>query len=352
MHEFYLICPIGTEKTIIKELKIKRLDQFIESYILDKGGVSIKCELNFGVSLCKIMKTPTRILLRLKEQKCRDFPKLYKIISKFDFKPYLVQETVEFVINTSKSRIINTKKAMETCEDAFDKYINANKLKTDLLNNYQNHVKQKIYIRIHEDNLTLSIDCSGHEPFKRSGKTIQGHAPMRENYVSILITELLSLDIDFTTIIDPMCGSGTILREAKDYFQLSNRIYIYQRWPILKNNSEISMPIKVDFKLIGYDRDKSVLKNHPGIEFINEDLFEGDKKSYKDSIVILNPPYGKRIKIKEDRVEYYEKMVTRIKEKFKPIAIGFVAPSEVPLYFKNILSFNNNGIKVNLYLVF
>lgn len=352
MHEFYLICPIGTEKTIIKELKIKRLDQYIESYTLDKGGVSVKCDLNFGVNLCKLMKTPTRILLRLKEQKCRDFPKLYKIISKFDLKPYLVQENVEFVINTSKSRIINTKKALETCKDAFEKYIKANKVKTDFLNNYKDHEKQKIYIRIHEDNLTLSIDCSGHEPFKRSGKKIQGHAPIRENYVSILITELLSLDINFTTIIDPMCGSGTILREAKDYFQVSNKFYIYQRWPLLKNNIEHSLPIKVNFKLIGYDRDNSVLKKYPGIEFLNEDLFEGDNTVYKDSIVILNPPYGKRIKIKEDRTEYYEKMVTRIKEKFNPIAIGFVAPREVPLNYKNILSFNNNGIKVNLYLVF
>jgi putative N6-adenine-specific DNA methylase len=352
MHDFYLICPIGTEDTLIKELKIKDLNKSILKLNKEKGGLLITCELNFGLSLNKVLKTCTRILLRLKEQKCRDFPKLYKIISKFDFKPYIVQEEVEFIIHTHKSRIINTKKALETCQDAFEKYINAHKLKDSILGKYQNVEKQKFYIRIENDNLTLSIDCSGNSPYKRSEHKIKGHASMRETYASLLITETLALNYDFKTIVDPMCGSGTILKEFRDYYHPNNRNYIYERWPLARDKEEIPLVKGPDFKLIGHDRDQSVLKNTKDIVFENEDLFEGGYKDLEKVIVISNPPYGKRVKISEDRVNFYNKMVHRIKEKFKPRVIGFVAPSEVPLTFNKILSFNNNGIKVNFYLIF
>ena len=93
-HEFFLICPIGLEKLLLKELEFKFPQ--ITDIAFEPGGVTINCSLELGLCLNKYLKTTTRILLRLKKQKCRDLPKLYQILRKVDWKHYLKQKNLTF----------------------------------------------------------------------------------------------------------------------------------------------------------------------------------------------------------------------------------------------------------------
>ena len=93
-----------------------------------EGGIEIECELYQGLHLNHYLKIATRILLRLKTQKCRDFPKLFKIIQKINWKLYTKRDDLEFKITAKESRLIHTGKMKKTCEDALIKYFNANSL--------------------------------------------------------------------------------------------------------------------------------------------------------------------------------------------------------------------------------
>jgi len=355
MNEFYIICPIGLEKLVLKEIEFKGLKSALKIKLIDKGGIEIACGLSLGLSLNNLLKTPTRILLRLKKQKCRDFPKLFKIISKLELNPYLVQEKLDFKVSTNKSRIINTKKAIQTCEDAFKDYLNGNAIKETTLKANKNADVQKIYIRIDHDDMTISLDTSGEALHIRGNKQLQGHAPMRESYAAFLLTSLVHRTKEIETLIDPMCGSGTFLTEALTYNQQNKRSYVYERWPILRKKVQPKTSSEFESlfpKLVGFDRDVSVLSKVKGIEFSKEDLFEGEPQDFPNNAIIINPPYGKRVKISGDRLDFYNNIITRLKEKFSPKVIGIVIPANVPFPHKHELEFNNNGIKVKFYLIF
>jgi len=71
-------------------------------------------------------------------------------------------------------------------------------------------------VRIHAfltaDQLTLYIDTSGEPLFKRGYRTITGEAPLRENLAAGIVR--LSGWNPLEALLDPMCGSGTLLIEA------------------------------------------------------------------------------------------------------------------------------------------
>tara|TARA_B100001971_G_C18268036_1_gene596500 strand:- start:70550 stop:71629 length:1080 start_codon:yes stop_codon:yes gene_type:complete len=355
MNKFLLICPIGFENSVLRELKLKGLTSSIAKQTLIKGGIEIECDLAFGLALNKELKCVSRILLRLKEQKCRDFPKLFQIISKFNFHPYLVQESAQFQISTQKSRIINTKKAAQTCEDALRKYFKGQNLKTDIKERYLHAPKQTIYIRIINDELTLSIDTTGVSSHIRGTKDVQGHAPIRETYASSLLMAIYDESMNSKTLVDPMCGSGTFLLEANSFYQAQDREFIYERFPLMHKLNNIEEPVDHKQKLftnfLGLDRDESLLKERQDIDFQKADFFTDAIKLPENAIIMTNPPYGKRIKISEDRKDYFEKYINRLREINPKGQSYFIAPSEIPIKNKALFEFNNNGIRVKLYKI-
>jgi 23S rRNA G2445 N2-methylase RlmL len=76
------------------------------------------------------------------------------------------------------------------------------------------------------------------------------------------------------------------------------------------------------------------------------------------SVVICNPPYGSRIKIKESKEEYFQNLVNSIAQNYKPARFGVIVPAsarnpKAPISFKETESFGflNNGIRVK-FLIF
>ena len=68
-------------------------------------------------------------------------------------------------------------------------------------------------LRQHDDELTLSIDLTGHARHLRGYRKEGGVAPLRENLAAVLVL-LTRWDARSEPLIDPMAGSGTIAIEA------------------------------------------------------------------------------------------------------------------------------------------
>ena len=380
MAKFFITCPINFEKLCERELKLKWnifFNEQLPEITLVTGGIELDCELQNGLALNHILKTASRILLRLKEQKCRDVPKLFNIIRKFNWKEFLKKEEVNWHITTHKSRLINTTKMQNACEDGLKSYFQANALSKKIKES-TSHQTQNIYIRVSEDLLTLSLDTSGELLHIRGNRSFRGHASIRENIASALLIHLLENNLEDNlenatnlraktpfSLLDPMCGTGTFLSEAHDFFNLSSRRFAYYDWYTpFQSNARVEWNIQ----LYGHDIDNNILTNIdlPFAKLTLQDAFKiTDNKADNKNVdyLICNPPYGKRIKLDRAPQKFFSDLIVSLLKGHSPKKMGILIPATVSLNLKkilrdfpnykteSILPFNNNGIKIDFHVI-
>lgn len=365
MKRFFLTCPIGFEPILIQELEYKWDFAFPHSDCIiheqAQGGIEIECELEHGLILNYLLKVPSKILLRVKQQKCRDLPKLYNIIKKINWKEYLQQENIKIKVSSKKSRLIHTKRIEQSAARAFIDYFKANKLpvKTKELN--ENNTQQNVFIRLNEDDLTISLDTSGELMHVRQDRDFRGHGSIRENIACALLIKLLGLKpIENITLIDPMCGTGTFLFEAQNFHKLTKRDFLFNQWNInLKQDiSLITISPPWSFKqIIGYDIDSNIInmnkKIASSIRFEPRDIFDEKRESIDNEpqsskqFIICNPPYGKRVKIEGNKEIFFKNIVSQSFYSRGRCQSGFIIPTPFENKLKGSkLYFSQNGISV------
>lgn len=351
---FFIICPPGLESLAKSELKEKLSSRLalksLPPITLTPGGLELELPLMQGLELNYWLRIPSRILLRLKTQTCRDLPKLYSQISKIPWRDYLQQNNVEFKVSSSQSRLIHTKRIEQTAIEAFEKYCQNHKLA--LYHQKKNYPQQSIYLRFDNDQMTVSLDTSGDHLHKRGWYSHRGHAGIRENFAFACLEFMRNERDDMLSLYDPMCGSATFLSEFLNQNKpLVNRNYSFQFW---KNISPLDLPTHFSTKLktFGNDWNKDVLipLGKEDFSLTNLDFFEIERAP--SDYIIMNPPYGKRIKIPMEPHQYFKKIYQKL-ESFSPKICGIVLPETFAkaLPATRHLSFNQNGIRVK-FLVF
>lgn len=170
--------------------------------------------------------------------------------------------------------------------------------------------------------VTLYLDTSGEPLFKRGWREETGDAPLRENLAAGLLR--VSGWKPGVPLIDPMCGSGTLLIEAAQMVAGIppgiNRSFAFEKfnhfdeseWQAIK--AEVASPNVVSDALIfGSDisGDAIVMTRNnlvrAGIEF-DVPLKQIEAQEIKApteqaGILIANPPYGERIGVRGDRAQ-------------------------------------------------
>lgn len=126
--------------------------------------------------------------------------------------------------------------------------------------------KYPIFVFIHKDKVTISIDTTGDALHKRGYREKANKAPIRETLAAGLI--YLTPWKAGRVLVDPMCGSGTILIEAAmigiNMAPGLNREFISEKWRTL--DKKIWWDVRKDafnkidneskFKIYGYDIDE------------------------------------------------------------------------------------------------
>lgn len=352
MFDFFIISPLGLESSIHNELKLKwplffKQEDYTSNIV--EGGIEINCSLDNGLNLNKILKTPTRILLRIKNQKCRDFPKLYKIIQKINWKQYLKQEKVNWKITTKESRLLNSTKIENTCNEALQKYFNANRISEKVLVAFQDKPIQSIFIRVENDDLTISIDTSGESLHIRGNDSFRGHASIRSTLATVIIQETFNRIKETVNLVDPMCGSCTYLKEAQNYYKINNgREYAFENWHLVSDLNKIENSFNID-KIYGFDIDKNITSKASGFNLEVSNVFK-DKHKIENVLVVCNPPYGKRVKLDRPRNKYYTDLIEAIKSNFSPKFISIIIPADIKIEkYQSRIKVFNSGIWVYNY---
>ena len=362
-YELSAIITPGLEREVLSEYDFKRNFYFDEKISIktrvENGAVVFSFSDPSFFHIIKILRSPTKFTLKIAEFKCRDFPRLFTKLNNIKWQHYIY--TTKFSISSSckKSRIIHSDRVIETTKRSIQKWLAGNPRKKLRLSDFTN--EQKILINIDNDHVTVKVDCSGEPNYKRNLRETKAIAPLRENYAYILLAKLTNNfkdTHDNHQLLDPMCGSGTFLSEALEFYSLNDkRDFSYEHFYFLRNLPKILVKdFNLNQKMVftGVEKNNFLKEFHrqnyndiQNINFIYEDFFDLKKFMFntKETIFICNLPYGKRIKTHNEISNFYKKFLTKI----AGMKGGVLLPSHYAkqLKLKSTLEFSNGGISVS-----
>jgi len=193
------------------------------------------------------------------------------------------------------------------------------------------HPTLRVNIHIDRNICTLSLDSSGQSLHKRGYKVANTMAPINEVLAAGMI--LLAGWNGQCDLLDPMCGSGTILTEAAMIAcnippNLNRDEFAFENWPDfnvdlyeLIENAALKKIRDFHFKIQGFDLEADIVSkakeniNSANLqEFISvrkQDFFESKKETERSLFIVFNPPYDERLQV--DAEKLYASIGTTLK---------------------------------------
>jgi putative N6-adenine-specific DNA methylase len=196
------------------------------------------------------------------------------------------------------------------------------------------HPTLRVNIHIDRNICTLSLDSSGQSLHKRGYKVANTMAPINEVLAAGMI--MLAGWNGQCDLLDPMCGSGTILTEAAMIAcnippNLNRDEFSFENWPDfdvdlfeLIENAALKKIRESNYSIQGFDMEADVVdKAKENIESANlkefikvhhQDFFGSKKETERPLFIIFNPPYDERIQI--DAEKLYASIGTTLKHQY------------------------------------
>lgn len=313
--EFFISCALGLEEELAREVgevlpflidtRGRPQTVGLPEFVLHKGGLSLEMPEELGFQMNAWLKLANRILLRLSKFPAKSPTRLHERLKSVDIKSYLGEQVFELQIDTHECAVHN------------EKWIH--RLATDFWP-LADKADQRQFLRGDKDEWVLSLDTSGEHLHKRGDRPRAGAAPLRETLVAatlrLMLKEESRAGLAEVALLDPMAGSGSFLREARNlYLPNLQRTYAFQsfgRLPKIMKSESFWKNLREPWReeplfgdLIGGEIDESVysiLAASPGIR-----AYPGDSLQRLTRVewglppdqrlwIVLNPPYGERIK--------------------------------------------------------
>lgn len=180
-----------------------------ESYAED-GMVYFEGDYELLYKANLYLRTAEHVFIVLSEKKVTTFDEYFDAMYHIPFEFYL-HDTGKFDIHAkSKKSVLMSEKTLQSLgKKAVLKRLE-DRLNTTVFN--ENGPLYTFEIKIKEDQLTVLLDTSGEALHRRGYRLDAGDAPMKETLAAFMV--LLSRYKGDQSLMDPFCGSGTILIEA------------------------------------------------------------------------------------------------------------------------------------------
>jgi putative N6-adenine-specific DNA methylase len=337
----------------------------------DHGGFELSGTLEHLYRANLMLRTASRVVVRLAEYYASTFSELRKEASRLDWSPFIRPgQRVNIRVTCHKSKLYHSDAVAERILAAInDHFTVAGRNPRPITSASEG---QLILVRLVNDICTISIDSSGELLYKRGYKLAVAKAPLRENIAAAMIR--FSGWNAATPLVDPFCGSGTIPIEAAQFATRVppgiNRPFRFFDWPIFDQtrwNSVFENARKaiVDSKpvIYGYDRDAGAIEasqaNSARAGQKNNITFKKQAVSYLESIpqvgkIITNPPYGVRVQDNSDLRDLYARFGSILREKYKGWTVVLLSPDDILTANLGLsqpvetLRFLNGGIPVKM----
>lgn len=208
---FFANCPKAMEGLLAAELSSLGASATKET----NTGVYFDATLEAAYRICLWSRLANHILLPLATVDAISIPSLLKKIQDLPWSDHMSeQHTFKIDFSGQSTLIHHTLYGSQLIKDGIVDYFRAHtrvRPNIDTLN-------PDIVINAHlyGDKLTLSLDLSGQSLHKRGYRSTAGDAPLKENLAAAILYRCGYPEHwqDLTYVVDPMCGTGTLLIEA------------------------------------------------------------------------------------------------------------------------------------------
>lgn len=290
----------------------------------DRGGVHFDGSLYDGIRACLLSQTSMRVLMWLGAFEARTGDELYEGVRSIDWTTHLSPRTTLAVrASVRSSRMTHSQFIGQKTKDAIvDAIRDARGSRPDVDRDDPDAV---VSVHLAKDVATVYLDVSGNPLFTRGYRLLNTGAPLKETLAASLLY-LSGWASERGPLLDPMCGSGTIVIEAallagsRAPGILTPRVFGFERWASFgpeprKWTAELraelqeksARSIKELPPIIGRDMDDKALAAakenavRAGVQIRFEradvrDLRPGSCPGENGACTVLaNPPYGERI---------------------------------------------------------
>jgi len=197
----------GLEAAALEELEELGAQRCSDAYC----GVYFEADPACLYKINYCARTLSRVLAPLVSFGCHSDKVLYNHANKVPWdKLFSVNQTFAVSANVSNSKINHSKYAALKLKDAIVDYFRDKYQKRPDVDAIEPDLRFNLSIR--ENSAVISLDTSGEALHKRGYRTASVEAPMQETLAAAIIR--LSGWNGETALLDPMCGSGTLLAEA------------------------------------------------------------------------------------------------------------------------------------------
>jgi len=309
--EFFVTCAPGLEPILHEEIKSLRLAR-VERQV---GGVRFEGTLRDAWRANLELRTAVRVLQKVRRFEARDADQLYSGVQEVDWSAFLRPGgSLRVDAHSNESELGHTlfveqKTKDAVCDQLREKH--GDRPSVDL-----EDADLGIYVHLFRDRCTVLTDTSGDSLHKRGWRLHQGRAPLSETLAAALV--LASGWDRRSPLLDPFCGSGTILIEAALIAGnvapgIFRRGFGFERWPghdeagwkalLAEARQRVYFPSKLVLR--GSDADRTILAeaglNAASAGVAERIVFEcaraedfAPKRGW-NAWIVSNPPYGERI---------------------------------------------------------
>jgi 23S rRNA (guanine2445-N2)-methyltransferase / 23S rRNA (guanine2069-N7)-methyltransferase len=336
---YFVTCPKGTEGLLADEIR----EIGAEDVIAGQAGVSLTGDLELGYRICLWSRVASRVLLFFTRFEAKTPEVLYDEIRSFPWEDHMAPKStlaVDFL--SVRSEISHGRFGALKVKDAIvDRFRDQTGVRPDV---DPDNPDIQVNVYLYRDEARVSLDLSGESLHRRGYRRSEVAAPLKENLAAAILIRARWPEVAQSggPLLDLMCGSGTLAIEAAlmagdvapgllrpNFGSQGWRGHHKPTWQELRREAEVrksegtgQIPI-----IIGYDQDPEAVQfanSHAeqagisrSIRFETRELREVEgMESEEPGLVVVNPPYGKRMGGDSDLTYLYARMGDLFRDHF------------------------------------
>jgi 23S rRNA (guanine2445-N2)-methyltransferase / 23S rRNA (guanine2069-N7)-methyltransferase len=331
---WFASCPKGLEGLLLPELQALGASQTRETV----GGCHFQGGLAVAYRACLWSRLANRILMPLTDFEVGDSASLHEGLLEVPWSDYLGVDG-SFIVDFSgqSGAIRNTQYGAQVCKDAVSDHFRDKGLSRPDVSRRDADVR--INVRLRKGRVVAALDMVGGSLHQRGYRLEAGEAPLKENLACAMLlrADWPGIAARGGALIDPMCGSATLLLEAAMMVADIAPGLARERWSFEHlgfHNPGQWQSLLVDAQaraergrarelpeIRGYDADARVLRkaqaniDRAGLQSAVRvsckplaELRKPTHRAIETGLVISNPPYGERLGEKESLKYLYREL--------------------------------------------